>query len=156
MLGGASIGLAIVLAVIIGYPCFRLKGPFFTLATIAVGEVLLLLAVYFRGFTAGSEGLSIPFQPSFLNLCFESKNPYALVAFCFMLFALAFRPRSERSRLGYQLVALRDEDQAAESLGVNTSRAKMVGLMVSGGLTALGGSIFAQYVLFWNPIRNSP
>lgn len=147
----ASIGLAIVLAVIIGYPCFRLKGPFFTLATIAVGEVLLLLAVHFKGLTAGSEGLSIPFTPSFVNLCFESKTPYAIVAFCFMLFALGVSTWIKSGRLGYQLVALRDEDQAAESLGVNTSRAKMTGLIISGALTALGGSIFAQYVLFLEP-----
>ena len=147
----ASIGVSIVLAVIIGYPCFRLKGPFFTLATIAVGEVMLLLAVYSRGLTAGSEGLSIPFKPSFFNLCFESKTPYAIEAFCFMLFALALSTWIKKNRLGFQLVALRDEDQAAESLGVNTSKAKMAGLMVSGGLTALGGALFAQYVLFLEP-----
>jgi branched-chain amino acid transport system permease protein len=146
-----SIGLAIILAVIIGYPCFRLKGPFFTLATIAVGEVLLLLAVHFKGLTAGSEGLSIPFSPSLQNLCFESKTPYAVVAFCFMLFALGISTWVKRSRLGYQLIALRDEDQAAEALGANTSKTKIVGLMISGGLTALGGSIFAQYVLFLEP-----
>ena len=146
-----SIGVSIVLAVIIGYPCFRLKGPFFTLATIAVGEVMLLLAVYSRGLTAGSEGLSIPFKPSFFNLCFESKTPYAIEAFCFMLFALALSTWIKKNRLGFQLVALRDEDQAAESLGVNTSKAKMAGLMVSGGLTALGGAIFAQYILFLEP-----
>jgi branched-chain amino acid transport system permease protein len=147
----ASIGLSVILAVIIGYPCFRLKGPFFTLATIAVGEVLLLLAVYFKRLTAGSEGLSIPFKPSLLNLCFDSKRPYAVEAFCFMLFALAVTIWVKKGRLGYQLVALRDEDQAAESLGVNTSRTKMAGLIISGGLTALGGGIFAQYVLFLEP-----
>jgi hypothetical protein len=63
--------------------------------------------------------------------------------------------RVKKSHLGYQLVALRDEDQAAESLGVNTSRAKMTGLIISGGLTALGGGLFAQYVLFLEPHSNS-
>ncbi len=144
-------GLSVILAAIIGHPCFRLKGPFFTLATIAVGEVLLLLAVYFRGLTAGSEGLSIPFKPSILNLCFDSKRPYAVEAFCFMLFALGVSTWVKRSRLGYQLVALLDEDQAAESLGINTSRVKMAGLAISGALTALGGGVFAQYVLFLEP-----
>lgn len=147
----ACIVLASLLAVIIGYPCFRLKGPFFTLATIAVGEVLLLLAVYFRGLTEGSEGLSIPFKPSLFNLCFESKFPYAIEAFCFMLFTLGLSTWIKRNRLGYQLVALRDEDLAAESLGVNTSWAKMLGLIISGAVTALGGGIFAQYILFLEP-----
>ena len=147
----ASMALSIVLAVIIGYPCFRLRGPFFTLATIAIGEVLMLLAVYFKGLTAGSEGLSIPFNPSFLNLSFASKTPYAVEGFCYMLLVLGISAWIRRSRLGFQLVALRDEDQAAEALGVNTSRAKMKGLIVSGMLTALGGGIFAQYVLFLEP-----
>ena len=144
----ASMGLSIVLALIIGYPCFRLKGPFFTLATIAMGEVLLLLAVYFKGLTAGSEGLSIAFKPSLINLCFESKVPYAIEAFCFMLFALGVSLWVKKSRLGYQLVALRDEDQAAEALGVNTSRAKMTGLIISGALTALGGMVFSPNTSF--------
>jgi branched-chain amino acid transport system permease protein len=147
----ASIGLSLVLALVIGYPCFRLKGPFFTLATIAVAEVLLLLAVYFKGLTAGSEGLSITFKPSFLNLSFESKTPYALEALAFMLLAIGVSTWIQKSRLGYQLVALRDEDQAAEALGVNTSWVKMSGLMISAGLTALGGGLFAQYVLFLEP-----
>lgn len=147
----ASVICAMALALVIGFPCFRLKGPFFTLATIAVGEVMLLLAVHFKGLTAGSEGLSIPFTPSVLNLCFASKTPYAVVGLCFMLFALGVSRWIQKSRLGYQLVALRDEDQAAESLGIQTSRAKLTGLVISAGVTAIGGSIFAHYVLFLEP-----
>lgn len=147
----ASIALALVLALVIGFPCFRLKGPFFTLATIAIAEALQLLAVYFRGVTDGSEGLSIPYKPSLLNLAFESKTNYALVAFGFMLLVLGVSRWIQRSKLGYHLVALRDDDNAAESLGISTSRAKITALLISGGLTALGASLFAQYVLFLEP-----
>lgn len=147
----ASIAVALVLAVVIGFPCFRLKGPFFTLATIAIAEALQLLAVYFRGVTEGSEGLSIPYKPSFLNLTFESKTNYAIVAFCFMLLVLAVSRWVQRSKLGYHLVALRDDENAAEALGISTSRAKMTAFLISGGLTALGASLFAQYVLFLEP-----
>jgi branched-chain amino acid transport system permease protein len=147
----AGIGMAFVLAAVIGIPCFRLKGPFFSLATIAIAEVLQLLAVYFKRITEGSEGLSIPFQPSLYNLTFESRNRYALVAYCFALFVLAISYGVQRSRLGYQLAALRDEDQAAESLGVNTMRTKMAALLISGGLTAMGATIFSQYILFLEP-----
>jgi branched-chain amino acid transport system permease protein len=147
----ASVSVALVLALIIGFPCFRLKGPFFTLATIAIAEALQLLAVYFRHVTEGSEGLSIPYAPSFLNLTFESKTRYALVGLIFMLVVLAVSRWIQRSKLGYQLIALRDEDQAAESLGISTSRAKILALLISGGLTAVGASIFAQYVLFLEP-----
>jgi branched-chain amino acid transport system permease protein len=147
----AGVGMAFVLAVVIGIPCFRLKGPFFSLATIAIAEVLQLLAVYFKRITEGSEGLSIPFHPSLYNLTFESRNRYALVAYCFAVFVLAISYAIQRSRLGYQLAALRDEDQAAESLGVNTVWTKMAALLISGGLTAMGATIFSQYILFLEP-----
>jgi branched-chain amino acid transport system permease protein len=71
----AGVGTASLLAAVIGIPCFRLKGPFFSLATIAIAEVLQLLAVYFKKITEGSEGLSIPFQPSFYNPEFEIGVP---------------------------------------------------------------------------------
>jgi len=147
----ASIILASLLAIIIGYPCFRLRGPFFTLATIAVGEVLLILAVNMKTVTAGSEGLSIPFHPSLYNLSFQTKTPYALLGLLFMLISLSAAYIIKKTRLGYELVALRDEDQAAESLGVNTTRAKIVALIISAAITALGGGIYAQYVLFLEP-----
>lgn len=147
----ASMGAAAVLAFIIGYPCLRLKGPFFTLATLAVAEVLQILAVYCRGLTEGSEGLSIPYEPAWYNLIFESKNHYAVLAFAYMVLVLVITLVLERSKLGYQLTALRDEDQAAESLGVNTSRAKITAFVLSGVLTALGAVIVSQYVLFLEP-----
>lgn len=143
--------LAIILAIIIGYPCFRLRGPFFTLATIAVGEVLLILAVNLKNLTAGSEGLSIPFAPSLYNLSFESKTPYAFMAFLFMILSIGSTYFIKKSRLGYELFALRDEDQAAEALGVNTTKAKILALVISAAITALGGGIYAQYVLFLEP-----
>ena len=147
----AGVGMAFALAAVIGIPCFRLKGPFFSLATIAIAEVLQLLAVYFKRITEGSEGLSIPFQPSLYNLTFESRNRYALVAYCFAVLVLAISYAIQRSRLGYQLAALRDEDQAAESLGVNTLRAKMTAFWISGALTAVGATLFSQYILFLEP-----
>ncbi|BEQ13759.1 branched-chain amino acid ABC transporter ATP-binding protein/permease [Desulfoferula mesophila] len=147
----ASMGGAVILALVIGYPCLRLKGPFFTLATLAVAEVLQLLAVYLRGLTEGSEGLSIPYEPAWYNLIFESKNAYAVLAFAYMVLVLVITLVLERSKLGYQLTALRDEDQAAESLGVNTSRAKIAAFVLSGVLTALGAVIVSQYVLFLEP-----
>ncbi len=147
----AGAGTASILAAFIGIPCFRLKGPFFSLATIAIAEVLQRLAVYFKKITEGSEGLSIPFQPSFYNLIFESRNHYALIGFIFMLLVLAVSYWIQNSKLGYQLAALRDEDQAAETLGVNTLRAKMTAFWISGALTAVGATLFSQYILFLEP-----
>jgi branched-chain amino acid transport system permease protein len=147
----ASVAMALILAATIGFPCFRLKGPFFTLATIAIAEALQLLAVHFRDLTDGSEGLSIPFKPSFLNLTFESKTNYALTAYVFMVIVLGISYWVKRSKLGYQLAALANEDQAAETLGVSTTKAKIIALLISAGLTAMGATIYAQYILFIEP-----
>ncbi len=147
----AGMATASLLAAAIGIPCFRLKGPFFSLATIAIAEVLQLLAVYFKKITEGSEGLSIPFKPAFSNLIFESRNLYALAGFFFMILVLVISYWIQNSKLGYQLAALRDEDQGAETLGVNTFRTKMTALWISGALTAAGATLFSQYILFLEP-----
>lgn len=146
-----SIVTSAILAILVGLPCFRLKGPFFTLATLSVAEVLQILAVYFNGITDGSEGLCIPYEPGFANLIFESKTCYALVGFVFAAVVTLISHWILNSRLGYQLAALRDVDEAAETLGVDTSVTKMKAFVISGVLTAIGASIYAQYILFLEP-----
>ena len=150
---GAVLGgcLGALTALGISYPCFRLRGPFFTLSTIAFGEVVRILAIYFRGITKGSVGLQIPFRPSLANLVFREKASYVYVALGFLLFTTLVAWWMERSKLGHELVALREDEDAAEAVGINTHWAKLAAVMVSGFLTALGGTFYAQFVLFIEP-----
>ena len=90
--------LAALFALVIGYLAIRLRGPFFTLATIALAEVLQILAVYFRDLTGGSQGLSLPFAASVANFTFDGKRAYALAGLGFLLFALV---------IGYLAIRLR-------------------------------------------------
>ena len=143
--------LAAVTAFAISYPCFRLRGPFFTLSTIAFGEVIRILAIYFRGLTKGSVGLQIPFRPSFANFIFREKATYLYVALGFLVLTTAITWAIERSRLGHALVALREDEDAAEAVGINTHWTKLTAAMVSAFLTALGGTFYAQFVLFIEP-----
>jgi branched-chain amino acid transport system permease protein len=146
--GAASAGL---FALLIGYLSIRLRGPFFTLATIAMAEVLQISAVHWRGLTGGSEGLSLPFAADVANFTFDGRRPYAFVALGFLAFALAVCFAIERSRLGYYLVAIREEEDAARALGVPVLRVKLVAAVVSAALTALVGTYYAQYVLWIEP-----
>ena len=144
--------VAVVAALIIGVPSFRLRGIYFTLVTFTVTLILAILAGHFRVLTGGQVGLSVPFQrnnPSAMQ--FENKVWFfyialVLVALCFVIAVLI-----RRSRLGYALRAIRDDETAAEASGVKVLRSKLVALIVSAILTALAGVVYAQFILFIDP-----
>ncbi|MFB0521842.1 MAG: ATP-binding cassette domain-containing protein [Desulfatiglandales bacterium] len=144
-------GLAVLVAVVIGYPCFRLKSHFFALATIAFAEVVRLVASYWRGLTQGGVGLLISFKPGIENFIFRGKIPYAYIALGLMLLIILVSYIIRNSRFGFYLISLREDQDAAESLGVKTSRCKLIALMISVLFTAIGGTFYAQYLLFIDP-----
>jgi branched-chain amino acid transport system permease protein len=149
MLAGA--GLSVLVAIGIGIPCFRLKSHFFALATIAIGEVLRFLASYWRGLTQGGVGLLIPFKPGIENFMFKSKVPYAYIALALMLAMLLICYVIRNSRFGFHLISLREDQDAAESLGVKSSRSKLAALIISVIFTSISGTFYAQYILFIDP-----
>jgi branched-chain amino acid transport system permease protein len=147
----AGMALSVLLALFIGVVTLRLKGKFFALCTIAFSQLVEIIAVYLRGVTGGSEGLLIPFQPGFLNLTFSSKLTWVYIFGGLMLLVYGISRWLERSALGYRLSALREDEDAAEALGVNTLWAKLASISISAALTSLGGSLFAQYFLWLEP-----
>ncbi len=149
MLAGGA--LAASFALVIGYLSIRLRGPFFTLSTIAMAEVLQIGATHWRTLTGGSEGLSLPFAASLADFTFDSKRTYAFVAFGFLVLALGVSRLIERSRVGYYLVAIREEEDAARAVGVPVLRMKLLATVASAFLTALVGTYYAQYVLWIEP-----
>ncbi|MBW1994626.1 MAG: ATP-binding cassette domain-containing protein, partial [Deltaproteobacteria bacterium] len=149
LLAGAAI--AMLIATGIGIPCFRLKSHFFALATIAFAEVMRFIASFWRDLTQGGVGLLIPFKPKLGNLIFQSKLPYAYVALGFMLTIILASYVIRTSRFGFYLNGLREDQDAAESLGVNTSRYKLYALLISVFFTAAAGTFYAQYFLFIDP-----
>ena len=149
MLAGAL--LAALFALVIGYLSIRLRGPFFTLSTIAMTEVLQILAIHWRGLTGGSEGVSLPNAASVWTMTFDSRRTYAFVGLGFLLLALAVSWLMERSRWGYYLVAIREEEDAARSIGVPVLGVKIAAAAVSACLTAVVGTFYAQYVLWIEP-----
>ncbi len=144
-------GLAIVAGFGFGIPCFRLKTHFFALATIAFFSVLQLLAVYYRELTKGSMGLLIPFKLGWASFMFRDKLPYVYIALAFMGLVILVTESIKRSRFGFYLTAIREDQDAAESLGVGATACKLIALAISAFFVALGGTFYAQYMLFIDP-----
>jgi branched-chain amino acid transport system permease protein len=143
--------IAALFAAALGYLTLRLRGPFFVLVTIAFAEVLRIVAVYWSGLTHGSEGISIPFEPGFANMMFPGRLTYLYIVLgaLFVVFLIADSLR--RSRLGYHMAAMREDEDAAETLGVDTIRVKLVSIALSAFFTAVAGTLYAQYILFIEP-----
>ncbi len=143
--------LAVLVSLVLGMPCFRLRGTYFTLATIAFAEVLRILTVYFKEITGGSIGIVLQFKGGFWNLMFRNREPFAYIALALMALVYYLSVWIENSRLGYYLSALKENEDGARALGINTYRSKLVALMISAFLTSLVGSFFAQYLTFIEP-----
>jgi len=132
---------------------YGLRGPYFALVTLAFAEMLRLIAVNWMGI-GGPMGILIPLPPggdSWWRLQFREKLPYYYVMLGLLAVALWLTRRLERSRLGYTLAAIRENEDAAEASGVDTRRAKLSAMALSAFLTALGGTFYAQYFSFVDP-----
>ena len=151
MIAGAV--LAAIVSQIIGFPVFRLRGHYFAIATIAVGEIVQALIVNWDA-VGGARGVFIPIKrpDSLLNFQFhQSKASYYYIALGLLLLALAVSRRITRSRHGYYFRAIREDQDAAAALGVNVAREKLRAFAIAAALTAMGGTFYAQYLLFIDP-----
>lgn len=147
----AGMALVAVFNLIIAYPTLRLRGPFFTLASIAVLEVLRRVAIYWRPLTEGSVGLTIPFKPGFVWMVWQDKKVYYYLTLVALVGLILLTQWIRNHRLGYYLRALRADEDAAAMLGVNTTRVKLTASMLSAVLTGALGTVYAQYVYFIEP-----
>lgn len=151
--------LAAALAVLIGIPTFRLKGPYFTLTMIAIAEIVRIWVENTNEFLGiplkGAEGLIVPAAaPGLRNFQFDGKLPYFYIILGMLALVLAATIFMERSKLGYCLKAIRGDRDAAEALGSNPTRYTSIAFAVSAFFTALGGSFYAQFIRYINPERN--
>ncbi|MGZ7080333.1 MAG: branched-chain amino acid ABC transporter permease, partial [Thermoanaerobaculia bacterium] len=133
--------LAAVFSVIIGLPAFRLRGPYFTIATIGVGEAVRVCAATVS-FTGGSSGLRMP------AASFEFNRNYFSMA-VLAIFTVALAAYVKRSAFGRALAAIRQDIDAAEALGVNSTMFKLAAHALSAAIVAVAGSLYAinfQYI----------
>lgn len=148
ILAGLSASL---FGIIIGYPCFKLKSHFFALSTIAFGQIFYFISLFWRNLTNGANGLLIPFDPGFKNIIFTSKIPHTYLAICYMLAMLLISYFIRNSKFGFYLIAIREDQDAGESLGVNSTLYKLYIFIISTFFTGIGGVLYAQYIMYIDP-----
>lgn len=145
-----------IVAVLIGYPCFRFRivGHYFALVTLALSEVVRLTIVALRDSTGGSLGItprSADTPNSLMALQFSDKETFFYIALAVWLFGLWIWKLVDRSMARYALEAISEEEDASASVGINVTRTKLTITVVSAMMTALGGVLYAQYQLYINP-----
>ncbi|MCB2188270.1 MAG: branched-chain amino acid ABC transporter ATP-binding protein/permease [Deltaproteobacteria bacterium] len=143
--------VAAVVGGLIFYPNFRLRGIFFCLASLAFTEVVRILAVHFRGLTEGAMGITIPFREGWTHLMFRDKTGYMLIALTFMLLLAAVTWRLEHSRFGFKMLAVREDEETAETLGISSAKTKLYATLVSAFFTGCLGTVYANYTLMIDP-----
>jgi branched-chain amino acid transport system permease protein len=151
---GVLVGVALsaALAVVVSYPVFRLKGHYFAVATLAVGEIVMQLFVSWR-WVEGATGIIIPVAKEGLTTFqfHSSKLPYIYISIAvFALCALAFHYVS-RSKFGFRLKAIRGSEEAAMAIGIDPARNKLAAMVLSAALASVAGSVYAQYILYIDP-----
>jgi branched-chain amino acid transport system permease protein len=151
MLAGGVLAAAFGLGA--GYLSFRygLRGPYFSLVTLAFAEMLRVIAVNTKA-VGSSLGLVIPSREAApASFVFAGKLPYYYVILTMALLAVVITRRLEASRLGYALRAVRENEDAAEAAGVDALGMKLRAMALSSFLTALGGTFYAQYFAYIDP-----
>ena len=152
ILGGA---LAMLVALPIGLICFRLRGPYFSLATLAVAEIIRLIALNWESLTAGPMGIQITVMPTVQwfgeTINWESKPPFYYMVAVLAAFAMGVTWVVARSRLGAYLVAIREDTDSAEAAGIDTTLTKVIALALSAFIAGLAGGFYALYFRYIDP-----
>ncbi|HXU89647.1 MAG TPA: branched-chain amino acid ABC transporter permease [Methylomirabilota bacterium] len=139
---------AVVLALLIGYPCLRLKGPYFAIAMLGLNEVLRALVSYFEGLTGGGSGLSLP--------TLDATRPiyYVMGALAALVTAGAYLIVT--SRFGLRLMTIREDEVAAEAMGVDTFHHKLLAFVLSAIGPGVAGALTARDQGYIEPISVFP
>jgi branched-chain amino acid transport system permease protein len=143
---------AALIGLVIGYLGFRfgMKGVYFVLLTIAFAEIGRLILLHLKVF-GSFQGLFITPNFSYRNFQFKSNHAYYYIGLGYVIFSLIVVRLIERSKIGRYMVALREDEDAAESLGVNVFKYKMIAICISAFMTSLAGAFYANYLYYLHP-----
>jgi branched-chain amino acid transport system permease protein len=153
MILGGMMGALVSLP--IGFLCFRLRGPYFSLATLAVAEIVRLVALNWEALTNGPVGLLITTLPQVRfgsrQVDWESKAPFFYLVAGLAVGAMLATYWLSRSRLGAYLLAIREDEDTAESVGIDTVRTKVTTLALSAFFTGVAGGFYGLYFRYVDP-----
>lgn len=151
---GLILGMVVagIVAAGIGYLSFHynLKGDYFALATMAFCEIFRVIFKNTKALHAAS-GVSIPFSKNIALMQFGSKAGFLYVAYIMLALITFGLYKIRRTKMGLYFVAVRENEDAARALGINTFKYKMIALIASAMFSAIGGTFYAQYYLYIDP-----
>lgn len=141
-----------LLAAAIGYPCSKLRGHYFAIASIAFAEIVRIVFTNWQ-MVGAAEGLTIPMlKESLAHFMFHSsKLPYYYIMLAFLLLAVAVCHWVSTSKMGYYFRAIKESHEIAQVLGVDVVRYRLYAIMISAFLTSMAGTFYAQYILYIDP-----
>jgi branched-chain amino acid transport system permease protein len=139
---------AVILALIIGWPCLRLKGPYFAIAMLGLSEAMRVLVSYFEGLTGGGSGISLP------TLYASTQIYYAMFLAAGAVTAAAYLIIT--SRFGLRLMTIREDEVAAEAMGIDTARYKLYAFLLSAFAPGVVGGLFARDQGYIEPVAVFP
>ena len=134
-----------IISIPIGAICFRLRGPYFSLSVLAFAEVLRLITLDWASFTGGAVGILLV-QP-----IVSSKASFYYLIVGLAIIALLVINNVLKRRMGYYFIALREDEDAAEALGIYTTRYKLLALSISAFFTGIMGAFYANYTSYIDP-----
>lgn len=148
-----AMALSALVGVFVGFLSFRyeLKGPFFALIMLAFAEIFHIIAMGWE-WVGGARGILIPLQGDVWTLMqFTSKRPFYFLSLWLTVGSLYLVWKMEGTRMGLYFQAAREDQDAAEALGVNSFRYRQIAMAISAAMTAAGGTVYAQYLLYIDP-----
>ena len=150
MLAGGLIAVAV--AMLLGYLGFRfgLRGVYFVILTIAFAEIARLIVSHIEPLGSFS-GIFLDFNPSFVHFQFRGNVPYYYLSLAFMVASVVAVRILEVSRIGRFMVAVREDEDAAKALGVDSFKYSMIAIGLSAFMTALAGTFYANYIYYIHP-----
>jgi len=140
--------MAMVLALVIGWPCLRLKGPYFAIAMLGLNEVLRVIVSYYEGLTGGGSGLSMPTLHASVPIY------YAMGLVALLVTALTYVIIT--SRFGLRLMTIREDEVAAEAMGIDTFRYKLYAFLLSAAAPGIVGGLAARDQGYIEPMSVFP
>jgi branched-chain amino acid transport system permease protein len=130
---------------------FGLGEDYFAMFTVALSQVLKYILLNWD-YAGGATGIYLTVvQNDFWSLSFVDRRPYLYIALGLLVMVILVNWSIQRSRLGYYLAAVRENDQAAEALGIDSSKVKTRAMMISGGLAGSIGAFYTQFATFIDP-----
>ncbi|MHC6202065.1 branched-chain amino acid ABC transporter permease [Breznakiellaceae bacterium SP9] len=144
--------LSFLMATLVGYGTFRLRGPYFSIATIAFAEALRSAIQYFARFTKGAAGLYVTYKKqSLADLTFKNDTPFYYLFAILLFMALLFVYRFTKSKTGYYLSMIKGDEDATQSLGIETFKVKLRAFQISAMMMSVAGAFFGSFQTYISP-----